>query len=227
MLIKEIEKKLRNLKIPEFFGGNSDEDDYEWLYAWSENEVKNLLAIPHYCAHGVSKFVFVLKECDWVIKIPFNGFYLNCWDETTGDYNEEWSPFNGANGWDYCNIELEKYEEVQSRGLECFFADTRYLCSDRNYHPIYIQEKVIPCSNDKTKRTPSNKALEFVKNKSYFNSTWVAIAIDFYGEEKVNQFLDYIMNIDPVIYGDLHDGNYGYREDGSPCLLDFSGWCED
>lgn len=233
MSIKEIAEVFMNLKIPENFGGNMENDDYDWLYAWCEETVNKHLTIPHFYVHGVSKLVFVLKEQDWVIKIPFNGYYSNVLDDETCEYGKEeeeyWTFFQYAaeNGWDYCNVELEKYESVQSRGLECFFADTRYLCSDKNNYPIYIQEKVIPCSDDKEKRTPSKKSLELVKDKHYFNDEWVAIAIDFYGEHKVKQFLDYIENIDPIISDDLHTGNYGYRPDGSPCLLDFSGWSED
>lgn len=229
MPIEEIEKMFYNLDIPQEFGGNIDTEDYDWLYDWCDSTVKKHLAIPHSYEHGISKLVFIFPNCDWVVKIPFNGYYTAIWNDEEEKYdNETWNYFkNAMDSWDYCNVELEKYEQLQSLGLECFLAETRYLCSDRDNYPIYIQEKVIPHVNDKKKRTPTKKSLELIKGKYYFNATWVALAIDFYGEEKTFQFLNYIDEIDTDMGEDLHSGNYGYRADGSPCLIDFSGWCED
>lgn len=229
MPIKEIEKIFRNLSIPYEFGGNPDIDDYDWLYEWCDEVVKKQIGLPHTYSHGVSKLVFILDNCDWVVKIPFNGYYEKVWNKEKDEYDEEqtnWVPFKYADGsWDYCNLELEKYEKLQELDLECFLAEIRYLCSDCDNHPMYIQEKIIPCCNDKKKRTPSEKSLTKAKNLFYhFDKIWIATAIDFYGEKKTLEFLDYIENIDQDMGEDLHSGNYGYREDGSPCLLDYSGW---
>ena len=50
---------------------------------------------------------------------------------------------------------------------------------------------------------------------------WLAKAIDVYGEDEVNSLLDFIRehSID-----DLHYGNIGYRKNGEPVLLDYSGF---
>lgn len=178
MPIEEIEKMFYNLDIPQEFGGNIDAEDYDWLYDWCDSTVKKHLAIPHSYEHGISKLVFIFPDCDWVVKIPFNGYYTAIWNDEEEKYdNETWNYFkNAMDSWDYCNVELEKYEQLQSLGLECFLAETRYLCSDQDNYPIYIQEKVIPHVNDKKKRTPTKKSLELIKGKYYFDATWVALA---------------------------------------------------
>ena len=231
MSIKEIEEILHTLTVPVEFGGDFDRDEYDILYIWCE-EIKEALKFPHTYAHGVSKVAFIFNNFDWVVKIPFNGYYDMCWDEESEDYEEMiWYPFEcAADGWNYCNTELLKYEQLEAKGLECFLAETRFLCHSANNYPIYIQEKVIPYNEDKEERTPSKKSLSIVKEKkiqSRLSKTWVATAIGFYGEEKTLEFLNYIAQIDIEMGADLHEGNYCFRADGSPCLLDYSGWCED
>lgn len=228
--MQELINIFSNISIPEYFGGNLDDENYDTVYSWGYDIINKYFASSH-CLNGVSKMVFILNDSNWVIKIPFNGYFYITWNEED-DWiceKEEWDCFRYAmNDWDYCNVELEKYKDARKQGLECFFAETKYLCKGMNNHPIYIQEKVIPVNKDTIKRKASNRALKIAgKTSTCLSKTWLALAIDFYGNEKVQKFVNYIENIDPEISQDLHYGNYGYRLDGSPCLLDFSGWNED
>ena len=54
--------------------------------------------------------------------------------------------------------------------------------------------------------------------------TFLANCLDKYGKSKVKRFLHYCANIDPDILEDIHDGNFGYRKDETPCLLDYSNF---
>lgn len=229
-MINTMANIFRKLAIPDFFGGNYDTDDYENIFQWCQTN-RDKIKSSYQLKHGVSKLVFLFEDMkDWVVKIPFNGYYYSS-NYTKED--EEWIDFINASDdyygeWDYCNTELEYYEKMKENDLECFLANTQYLCSTLNYYPIYIQEKVTPQKEDTKKRTPSQKSLNLVNEKRYHvNRIWAATAIDFYGIEKTEKFIDYIENIYPRMGYDLHDGNYGYRADGSPCLIDFSGWEED
>lgn len=229
--MQELIDIFSNLIIPKCFGGNVDTEDYNAIGEWGYDVINNHLPVPAHYNYGVSKLAFILEAYNWVVKIPFNGYYSASWDEEKNTYSEDEEEFfsfqYAMNDWDYCNTELEKYKKAIEKGLSCFFAETKYLCKGKNDHPIYIQEKVIPINEDTLKRTPSKKSLKFAKKQYYFNNEWLATAVDFYGMDKVVEFLDYINNIDPEISQDLHYGNYGYRLDGSPCLLDFSGWNEN
>ena len=58
------------------------------------------------------------------------------------------------------------------------------------------------------------------------DTNWIANCIDKYGQSKVERFLNYCENIDPDLLEDVHSGNYGYREDGTPAILDFSNFLD-
>ena len=58
------------------------------------------------------------------------------------------------------------------------------------------------------------------------NTEWIAICLDKYGKSKVERFLYYCENIDLDILDDIHNGNYGYRTNGTPCIIDYSGYAD-
>lgn len=226
----------QNLTVPTHFGGDINEEYFEEAEDWCD-EHKGIFDTFY---HGVSKVAFISDNLNWVIKIPFNSYCYDSWDEEKNDYDMNiatWYPYceAGAYGWDYCALELEFYEEVKEQGLEMFLAETSFFCCTANDYPIYIQEKVVAENeyDSTTKKTPSQKSLSIaktIKEKNYtrLSNKWIATAIDFYGEDKVKEFLKYMNDENPRMEEDLHGGNYGYRcSDGSPCLLDFSGWGEN
>lgn len=178
---------------------------------------------------GMSKFVIIPSQSNVVIKIPFNGFY----DETYED-DLVWLYFTEASGsieFDYCQAEYEKYLKLKEYGLECFVAET--FCYDRNIDfNIFLAEKVIPYNNSygNSKPKPSKKSSDIAsrllkENRISINSDWIASCVDFYGEEKVEKFFRFCEEIDNEILVDMHDNNFGYRErDNSPCILDYSNF---
>ncbi len=180
---------------------------------------------------GMSKMVIDSPSLDFVIKIPFNGYYSETYYED-GDNDElEWCDFYEApteDGYDYCLVEFEKFKELSKRGLSLFVANTIFYREIQNFR-VFLQEKVNPVfySGDGIPSKVSKKiALKWKKEKGYhaIDSTWIANCIDYYGAKKTEKFLNYCYNEDYDIISDCHNGNYGYREDGSPALLDFSGF---
>lgn len=207
--------------LPEEFG--LDNDTKPVNFSLIQNQIKTVDA----CAHinfGISKMAIISPSFNnVVIKIPFNG-----------EFNEyaEWLPFEWANGSsssDYCLAEYEKYCRLKTYGLDCFVAKTIKYKTIDNVR-IFIQEKVIPeedtCSLD---FIPSLKSKELARRwqeegQSIFDTFWFANCLDKYGQSKVQRFLYYCNNIDLDILEDTHEGNYGYRENGTPVILDYSNF---
>lgn len=222
MTLEELKEIFSNIEVPEQFGRCNDGTCDEML-AWGIEICKKYL--PTYkCMYGASKFIFISEEEEWVIKIPFNGYFYKIYNPSRTIFYKRWKSFKYQ---DYCNIELNKYIIAKELGIKDFFAEIQFLCNSKNNHPIYIQEKIIPEHGSNIERLPTNEGANFVSNRIFFDNIWIAKAYDYYGgEEKIKQFMHYIKTIDPEISRDLHPENYGYRPDGSPCLLDYSGWLE-
>ena len=170
---------------------------------------------------GAYKMVLIPKnkEYDWVIKIPLN------------------SNFND----DGCLSELKMYKKMIGMNLDCFFAYTEFLCKVGDV-PVYVQEKVKPYFtyqpiSFRAKRSvfdicqeiskETNEMVEDIKAMiTILPTDWWNSAINVYGASKVKQLIQLICDGDVDIlytWGDLHEGNFGYRNlDGAPCILDFS-----
>ncbi|MBO7535565.1 MAG: hypothetical protein J6T34_00300 [Bacilli bacterium] len=188
-------------------------------------------------AKGVSKMCLIPDDTNWVLKVPFEGVIEYLYDE---DDNEGYEDFvyntcahNSKNGWDYCLTEVEYFEIAKESGVAEFFAEERCFgeCGTTK-HPAYIQEKCVTYSEtswDDEKYKPSENSMEIVKSSDKykwksFNLDWIASAIDFYGEEKVDELFNFLNNHSEMT-GDFHTGNYGYRvSDNSPVLIDYTGW---
>ena len=180
--------------------------------------------------HGASKMVITSPNFgNVVIKIPFNGLYEE--DEKTGElywYDFSWATGSSSN--DYCLAEYEKYHRLKTYGLDCFVAKTLYY-KKINGVRIFLQEQVTPENNLCSSYVPSLQSKDLA-NKWYkegrfdIESEWIANCLDKYGESKVKRFLYYCTNIDPDILEDTHGGNYGYRINGTPAILDYSNYMD-
>ena len=179
--------------------------------------------------YGVSKIVITSPNLNGVvIKIPFNGYFIL--DEITRE-NYIWYPFKYASGTDcndYCLTEFEKYQHLTMAKLNCFAAETEFY-KEIDGVRIFLQEEVIPENDSCTIHNPSKRSKDLAdkwydEDKFKIEPEWIANCLDKYGESKVENFLYYCTNIDEDILQDTHGGNYGYRKDGTPCLLDFSGY---
>ena len=72
-------------------------------------------------------------------------------------------------------------------------------------------------------------AREYASTKEDFywrrlSDRWLAAALKKYGKEKVDKFVDFINEFD---VNDLHSANVGFRNNGDPVLIDYSGWCHE
>lgn len=215
---KEEREQILSIKVPAYFGQNYsyDEPDEEFLMELTPAFKK---IGYHEFAWGCTKFVAISNRNDnYIIKIPFEGYYEHNYKTDEDDYTE----FSMG---DYCAIEENIYAEIENEDFAVLFAETASLGNG-----FYVQERAESCFNycDETRSSSKDslkKAEEWEKEyiTGGFATEWVAIAIDFYGEEVVEHFLTYArQNIH-----DIHTGNYGYRFDGSPVIFDYSGYSED
>ena len=208
---------VKDLKIPEDFGCDEDEEVTNAI-----DYVLNQLDETVDTTWGASKFIIFFDGSDQIVKIPFSGEYY--WNE---DIEEE--DFYDFNTSDYCAIEASLYADAVVRGVEKFFARTIYGGVTKKGTPYYISDKVQVYENmmDKLKN-PSEENIEKAK-KYWFRSSyrvdlsedWIARALEWYGEEEVEKLMNFIS--EEHIY-DLHSGNVGFRKDGAPVILDYSGF---
>ena len=179
-------------------------------------------------AYGVSQLCFIIKDSDTVLKVAFNGM-MEEWSEynpETEEYDiwkEDFNPFD----IDYCSKAYEIYDLAYEAGIEEFFAKMGILGKTSSNDIIWTQEYVTPLSvNNSSSKKASEDSLKKAKkleNKRYipFETEWIALALDLYGENKSKQLLAFLDEND---IHDLHHGNYGYTKDGYPMILDYSSW---
>lgn len=214
-------KDILNISFPAEFGSNEDGED-----TYAIEDVYNQLDSNVKTAYGASKFVILLNDKE-VVKVPFNGcFWYDDIDEEGG-----WR-FDEFNNNDYCATEAAIYADAVALGVEKFFASTKYYGSTVEGTPIYISERVYGLyENDDarykiTSSEDSNKKATEIRN-GYSSpiacTEWLAKAIEFYG---INAVMDLLAFIELEHISDFHTGNIGFRKDGSPVILDYSGYDE-
>lgn len=173
---------------------------------------------------GSTKFIIFLNDKQ-VIKIPFNGVFT---------YDDEFYYHVTEN---YCQVEEEIYKRAKEKKLDYYFTEVKKVGETKNKVPIYISERVkylgkdYDCDNiiitDELYRKINSikKSFSFLKT-SYIHLTipWIAAAIQYYGEQSILDLLNFIEDED---INDLHDENIGFRADGTPVILDYSGYDEE
>ena len=232
-----LEDKLSEIKDELYIYGNFgclDEEDCDYGEAidtlWDELHHFTNISI----FRGVSKAAIISENSSYVLKIPFNGEYVYTYNEEDGNEDEVFEKFycanNSKNNWDYCRLELENYKEAEKAGLECFFARTLEYGTTPNGYPVYIQEKVTPDSGmwEEDRMDFNSEFLNYIRDNRHllyavYDVEWVASAIFHYGLEKFFKLLKFAKE-HGYMFSDLHESNYGYRANGEPVILDFSGW---
>ena len=77
---------------------------------------------------GCTKWVIAYKDIpDWVVKVPFCGTYIYDNEDEEGYYDKFTGANNLKNNWNYCERELEIYEEAVKKDMDFFFTETHYL----------------------------------------------------------------------------------------------------
>jgi hypothetical protein len=185
---------------------------------------------------GATKLVIVTPNLEGVvIKIPFLGRYYpryNAnWETSDPDENYEFCEYSGVDS-DYCAVELSKYEEVKQAHLERFLAQTERFRPDASeiLGTVLIQEETLAEVDRWEKYKTSKKASDTAQKMTTapMKTEWVALCIDEYGSDLVNDFFKYCDEEDDgTILEDCHAGNYGYRiADRTPCIFDFSSYLD-
>ena len=209
------------LDLPEDIG---EDEEIEYII---ERQLENVVEGDYYVASGISKAVIIIESLPFVIKIPFNGYWhdYDYGDEEETDRGFEY--FTGANEIfpdDYCFDELQKTLMIEERGFGMFAPHMEFLCTidDRSF---YIQGKARPLCESKKDITPSGDSMKKAKNYNLsFVDKWIALAIDCYGEETWNEFVQWAT--EESLFGDMHSGNYGIDMAGRPVIFDISGFRE-
>lgn len=194
--------------------------------------------VPEDCNYnyGASKLVIIPEYEDYVIKIPFSCVYNEDYIEPDEYEEQEWLYFENAyycrqekRGWDYCEAEVEYYEEAADWGVEKYFAETRYI-GDCHGWPIYVQPKCEAMENTHRLHSHTLEEYDSIQEKAdsvdYHGIRDRDFLCDLFKDADVDtvsllfQFIDEMLN-------DLHQGNYGYFEGTeNACLLDYAGWNE-
>lgn len=160
----------------------------------------------------------------------------SCWECEHGiepDPKEYWCNYSNADsptGWNYCDAEWQKYKNLRKIGLDCFVAKT-YPFVEINGFKCFIQEKAVAeneANGNETSRVTfaSRQKAESLNSEFHcdLNESWLGLCIEIFGAKKVRRFMKYAENVDHEILSDMHSGNYGYRPNGTPCILDFAAF---
>ena len=220
-----IEKIFKNVSIPNQLGCDEFED-----YGGTVDIFASQFDAGIEFYNGVSKCALVLKDEDEVIKVPFSGFFTEEDEEEFYEFQfaDDLDGQTGSN-WNYCENELQKYLNAVQSGFKEFFAATRRVTFIEGA-PIYAQEKCVAIAWGGTSKTDISEKSKNIyhSNDSYdydrLDKYWVCAAIDWYGAERVLEFIDYLRE---NYITDLHSGNAGFSTvDGRPVLIDWAGWRE-
>lgn len=195
---------------------------------FSEDDVDNFVSsidfntVPDFeWEVGATKLVIIPIEEDYVIKIPFNGSWKY------GDFFY----FNGAESSfcdDYCEAELNIYEQAKQKGYERFFMPlVRVDCGVE--YPVYVQQKVESYESEGEKNYFSKASKERIKNskKARFLTLpleWKCCCLDSFNSiEEFDEFITFLCTEE--INMDLHRGNIGFLNKQA-VILDYGGYCE-
>lgn len=171
-------------------------------------------------ACGATKFCIINE--DHVLKFPMRG-----------EQCDGFQVFRGTDGrnsnWNYCEKEVEVYEDAKEKGLEMFFAEVKeegYITDENGNALSYYKQDKVPVIGEGEKimsNADYKKASEATSNAKYSElpAYWVASAVDFFGLEKVVDLLKFLKE---QCLSDFHNANIGFMADGAPILFDYSGY---
>ena len=216
----EIAKKIVNDLVSHNFFEAILSRDNEPYYEWCDSH-KNYLESNGLSLHcGETKACIISnKLSNWVIKVGFVGM---------DDYHER--------STDFCAIEEQNYQNAVKEGLEEFFAASYELCSltppeEFNFEDdvtFYIQEWAEPdeektsCTCQSYLRSSDGYYDGDEDEDTYYDPEDEDRIYSLFGDNKrVCDLFDFICNWN---INDLHSGNFGYTINGTPKIIDYSGY---
>lgn len=176
---------------------------------------------------GMTKLVIIPPNRNYVIKIPFTGFYSSDCDEDGYESNYQ---LVGEAKHDVCSDENCFYEQA-SEELQQVLTPNIFVANVDGIS-VYIQEKYSTtygeyeyCSDLKYEKTISpakKKIIDYITYEQYaVGKSFVGALVDTFGIAKAARVVFEISNID-----DLHCGNYGFAKDGRCMIFDYAGYNE-
>lgn len=222
--MKDFLNELKKIPVPDWFGLYSSNDDLcpdADTYDSIVYDLAKECGIDINTAWGCSQYVIITENKD-VYKIPFNGEYHE--GDIYANIDNDFDDFET----NYSEKAVEVYNNAVIDGVEKMFSKIEKIGFSCNGHPIYKQDYAREYLNAEKGRTSASKdssakAKKMLKEKKYvpFYFDWLSLAIDAYGEEEVENLLNFIKkeNVD-----DLHRGNYGFDANNLPVIFDYSGF---
>lgn len=188
---------------------------------------------------GCTKIVIIFDELPYVIKVPFSGMVIydyNEDDDIESEYNRFYENAIADDSSDYCADELDRIKGAEEQGFGCVFPETEFLCKI-NGTSFYIQEKVYDYNNRvghnyyQSKSQYAKNIVKELQEEGTYNigySSWMESFVEIYGVDFLKNLVNWEKEVyaDSSMFNDMHGGNYGYKEDGRPCILDASGFRE-
>lgn len=238
MLVDKLMMIKESLDIPNEFGADLDNDDYYQVNEMCDRALDENNMTDFFYRVGASKTVFVSESYNYVLKVPFSGYWRLVEEiDEDGIYDERdkfvgYENSRSESGWNYCETEEKIYVDAVKLGVAHFFAATEFYGYTPTKYPVYIQPRVISYfdyenshSREYTEEelTYATNVLQSSRKQTGLSTEWIADAIAAFGEESVLDLLSFI-NLRDIT--DLHRGNYGYTLDGKPIIFDYAGWHE-
>jgi hypothetical protein len=183
----------------------------------------------YYIEFGCTKMVFIpIEKSDYVYKCNFfGGFDDECYnsDESEADYIAYYAE-NECDEHNYCDEELYFCNEFVEHGFGDYIAKVEpfetvgkitFFKQERAIMEEAVGDSYIYSSKDSKEKAK----LFYTDYCGEIGVDWLANFIEQYGEETLEEFLDYVINWLGI--NDLHNGNIGYI-DGHCVLVDYSGY---
>ena len=213
------------IEIPDQFGATDDIELKNGDFVFDQ--------LPSNCTTdwGVTQFVIIDKDLIDVIKIPFRGTWESYYNDDTNADDERFVEFDNH----YDIITQQIYEKAIKKNVADIFIEQIYLGETIDGTPVYRQEYVYPCSDEKIHNTTKGsrdlvnqeykKAIvSATKSSSYWNTfrnDWLANVVDCFGLDFIKRLFDFLAENELT---DFHEGNYGWRANGDPCIFDYAGY---
>ena len=200
----------------------------------AEYFIDDFIDLEHFSFEmGATKLVLIPKKEDYVIKVPFTGYFDGGTPED-GDYIS----FYGAefgNGEDYCQSEIEFYNKIKNSNFKQLFMPLEKIGEYKGV-PIYIQpkcetliegeENFIYSSEKDRKRIKEEAEKDSSQAKepvfAALPISWVASLLTVLKDYKeLVKFYSFLRKHD---FGyDLHIANVGYYNNHA-VILDYGGY---
>ena len=230
---------------------DSQDQDVITYFADDNNGMRHLDEYNGYnIALGASKLVIIPNNTKYVIKIPFTHMYNEDCTECDGDEDSycEGKCINcGYFGcasccchcteyvfskaakvqYDICADEENIYEEASDE-LQQLLVPNIFIGMFNDIVPVYIQKKIKNTARLKKTNyiaTSTEKQIAchiMIKNDCFLDAGAMAQYLVKFGICKFRELVQEIAMID-----DLHNGNWGYFEDGSVGIIDYGGYSEE